>query len=53
VDVYRKELPTNMTKGSGPVNAKEDRLRTLKRWLSEELITENEYELEKQKVLAK
>jgi len=42
-----------MTKGSETVTTKEDRLRTLKRWLSEELITENEYELEIQKVLAK
>jgi hypothetical protein len=54
VNVYRKALPTNMSseKESTGSHRKESQLRELKQWLHDQLITQEEYELEKQKVLA-
>ncbi len=50
VDAYRKAIPTNKPKKLASEST-EDQLRKLKRWLGEQLITQEEYELEKQKVL--
>ena len=50
VDAYRKTIPTSTPKSSEPVDSKENQLRKLKNWLAEGLITQEEYESEKQKV---
>lgn len=53
VNAYRKTLPTNKIKNIKPLESMEDKLRKLKKWLNEGLISQEEYEIEKQKVLAK
>jgi len=51
VDTYRQEIPTGEVEKADPVDHKTDQLRKLKNWLSEGLITQEEYDLEKQKIL--
>ena len=53
VNAYRKALQTNLSPNELTPESTENHLRKLKMWLDEELITQEEYELEKQKVLAK
>jgi hypothetical protein len=48
VNAYRKPIPKNITEPSGDT---ENQLIKLKKWLDDELITEEEYKAEKQKVL--
>jgi len=53
VNAYRKALPTNMPSNEENSDNIETKLRKLKKWLDDDLITQEEYELEKQKVLDK
>ena len=53
VDAYRKAIPTNRPKNLNPADNTENQLRKLKNWLAEGLITQKEYDSEKQKLLAK
>ena len=53
VDAYRKAIPTNKPENLKSVDSTENQLRKLKKWLAEGLITQKEYESEKQKLLAK
>jgi len=53
VNAYRKALPTNLPTNKVYDDSVESKLRKLRKWLDEKLINQEEYELEKQKVLAK
>lgn len=52
VDAYRKAIPINTKKSPKGTNDAASQLRKLKNWHEEGLITKEEYDLEKQKVLS-